>query len=257
MPDVPNSAAVEAVLTMVPLPCASMVGSTYFMPRNTPFTFTAITRSHSASVVSTSVARRMIPTPFTRIPRPPRRPMAVLTAVPFAVLGALLAIWLRGLDNDVYFQIGLVTLLGLSLPSLIGGSIIIEQIFTWPGMGRLFFESIRERDYPTIMGLTLMFSVLTLLGQLLADLRHARDPLVALVESDIVVKPGTLSFGVVSGDKPLERRVSFEYRAKGPLTIKQVSSSDSAVSTWRTLSNDARFTGTLSFVDMARVARKR
>ena len=77
--------------------------------------------------------------------------------------------------------IPLVTLLGLSLPSLVGGSIIIEQIFTWPGMGRLFFESIRERDYPTIMGLTLMFSVLTLLGQLLADLLYcAVDPRVSV-----------------------------------------------------------------------------
>jgi len=75
----------------------------------------------------------------------------------------------------------LVTLLGLSLPGLIGGSVIIEQIFTWPGMGRLFFESIRERDYPTIMGLTLMFSVLTLLGQLLADLLYsAVDPRVSV-----------------------------------------------------------------------------
>jgi peptide/nickel transport system permease protein len=77
--------------------------------------------------------------------------------------------------------IPLVTLLGLSLPSLVGGSVIIEQIFTWPGMGRLFFESIRERDYPTIMGLTLMFSVLTLLGQLLADLLYCLvDPRVSV-----------------------------------------------------------------------------
>jgi peptide/nickel transport system permease protein len=77
--------------------------------------------------------------------------------------------------------IPLVTLLGLSLPSLIGGSIIIEQIFTWPGMGRLFFESIRERDYPTIMGLTLVFSGLTLLGQLLADVLYgAVDPRVTV-----------------------------------------------------------------------------
>jgi peptide/nickel transport system permease protein len=68
--------------------------------------------------------------------------------------------------------IPLVTLLGLSLPALVGGSVIIEQIFTWPGMGRLFFESIRERDYPTIMGLTFMFSLLTLLGQLLADILY-------------------------------------------------------------------------------------
>ena len=77
--------------------------------------------------------------------------------------------------------IPLLTLLGLSLPALIGGSVIIEQIFTWPGMGRLFFESIRERDYPTIMGLTLMFSVLTLLGQLLADMLYCVvDPRVSL-----------------------------------------------------------------------------
>ena len=77
--------------------------------------------------------------------------------------------------------IPLVTLLGLSLPALLGGSVIIEQIFTWPGMGRLFFESLRERDYPTIMGLTLLFSVLTLAGQLLADLLYAWvDPRVSM-----------------------------------------------------------------------------
>lgn len=69
--------------------------------------------------------------------------------------------------------IPLVTLFGLMLPSLLSGSVIIEQIFSWPGMGRLFFESIRERDYPTIMGLTLIFSVLTLLGQLLSDILYA------------------------------------------------------------------------------------
>jgi len=66
-----------------------------------------------------------------------------------------------------------VTLLGLTLPALLSGSVILEQIFTWPGMGRLFFESITERDYPTIMGLALMFSVLTLAGQLLADILYA------------------------------------------------------------------------------------
>ena len=69
--------------------------------------------------------------------------------------------------------IPMVTLIGLTLPSLLSGAIILERIFAWPGMGSLFFEAIGERDYPTIMGLTLMFSVLTLAGQLLADLLYA------------------------------------------------------------------------------------
>jgi len=76
--------------------------------------------------------------------------------------------------------IPLVTLIGLTLPALLGGSVILEQIFTWPGMGRLFFESITERDYPTLMGLTLMFSLLTLAGQLLADVLYTLvDPRVS------------------------------------------------------------------------------
>ncbi len=74
-----------------------------------------------------------------------------------------------------------VTLLGLSLPGLLGGSIIIEQIFNWPGMGMAFFQSIANRDYPVIMGMVLLFSVLTLLGQLIADILYAVvDPRVAL-----------------------------------------------------------------------------
>jgi peptide/nickel transport system permease protein len=69
--------------------------------------------------------------------------------------------------------IPLVTMLGLTLPSLLSGAVIIEQIYSWPGMGLLFFESILGRDYPTIMGLTLVFSILTLLGTLLADVLYA------------------------------------------------------------------------------------
>lgn len=66
-----------------------------------------------------------------------------------------------------------VTLLGLSLPGLLGGSIILEQIFSWPGMGKLFFESLTARDYPVLMALFLIYSVLTLLGNLLADVLYA------------------------------------------------------------------------------------
>jgi peptide/nickel transport system permease protein len=73
--------------------------------------------------------------------------------------------------------IPLATLLGLTLPALLGGSIIIEQIFTWPGMGSLFFQKILERDYPVIMAVALLFSVLVLAGNLLADLLYAAlDP---------------------------------------------------------------------------------
>jgi peptide/nickel transport system permease protein len=69
--------------------------------------------------------------------------------------------------------IPLVTLFGLTLPHLLSGAVILEQIFVWPGIGQLFFESISQRDYDTLMGLTLMFSVLALAGQLLADLLYA------------------------------------------------------------------------------------
>jgi peptide/nickel transport system permease protein len=65
----------------------------------------------------------------------------------------------------------------LTLPTVLSGSIILEQIFSWPGMGRLFIESLTMRDYTTIMALTLMFSVLTLAGQLIADIAYAfADP---------------------------------------------------------------------------------
>lgn len=66
-----------------------------------------------------------------------------------------------------------VTMIGLTLPGLLSGSIILEQIFDWPGMGQLFYRCISDRDYPVIMGMMLMFSILTLLGQLLADILYA------------------------------------------------------------------------------------
>ena len=70
-----------------------------------------------------------------------------------------------------------VTLIGLSLPSLISGAVILEQIFNWPGIGLLYYDAVIYRDYTVIMGLTLMFSVATLGGQLLADVLYAMvDP---------------------------------------------------------------------------------
>ena len=69
--------------------------------------------------------------------------------------------------------IPMVTLLGLLIPAMISGSVIIERIFAWPGTGRLYFDAILSRDYPMIMGLTLFTGFLTLVANLLADLLYA------------------------------------------------------------------------------------
>lgn len=64
----------------------------------------------------------------------------------------------------------IVTLLGLSLPGLIGGSVILESIFGIEGMGQLFYMSALSRDYPVIMGVLMITAFLTLLGNMIADL---------------------------------------------------------------------------------------
>jgi len=70
-----------------------------------------------------------------------------------------------------------ITLLGLSVPGLIGGSVIFETVFAIPGMGQLFYQAVMSRDYPTVMGILVIGAVLTLLGNLLADLSYsAADP---------------------------------------------------------------------------------
>lgn len=66
-----------------------------------------------------------------------------------------------------------VTLLGLNLPALLGGAIITESLFQWPGLGRLTYTALLERDYPVLMALNLLFAGLTLLGSLLADVGYA------------------------------------------------------------------------------------
>jgi len=70
-----------------------------------------------------------------------------------------------------------VTMFGLLLPGLIGGSVIFEQIFAWPGLGRLGFEAIMSRDFPVILTINLFVAVLTLAGTLLSDILYAMvDP---------------------------------------------------------------------------------
>jgi len=77
----------------------------------------------------------------------------------------------------------IVTILGLSIPGLIGGSVIFESIFAIPGMGKLFFDSVMARDYPVIMGVLFIAAILTLLGNLIADIMYAYvDPRIRLSE---------------------------------------------------------------------------
>ena len=67
----------------------------------------------------------------------------------------------------------IVTVLGLSLPGLIGGSVIVESIFAIPGMGQLMVQAVFERDYPVIMGNLVIVAVLTLVANLIADLTYS------------------------------------------------------------------------------------
>ena len=76
--------------------------------------------------------------------------------------------------------IPVVTLMGLTLPDLVAGSLVTETIFGWPGMGRLAYHAATKRDYPMVMGVLVMSSVLVLLGNLLADMAYTvLDPRLA------------------------------------------------------------------------------
>jgi peptide/nickel transport system permease protein len=84
------------------------------------------------------------------------------------------ALWVHAFRNAL---LPLITLLGLVLPALLSGSVIIEKIFAWPGIGRLYFDSILSRDYPVVLALSLLGAVLTLAATLAADVAYAvADP---------------------------------------------------------------------------------
>ncbi len=95
----------------------------------------------------------------------------------------------KGLDERVVIGkhalrnalLPIVTILGLSLPGLIGGSVIVESVFAIPGMGQLMVQSVFQRDYPVIMGNLVIVAVLTLLASLVADVAYGLvDPRIRL-----------------------------------------------------------------------------
>ena len=70
-----------------------------------------------------------------------------------------------------------ITILGLAIPGLIGGSVIFETVFAIPGMGQLFYQAVMSRDYPTVMGILVIGAILTLVGNLIADVFYSvADP---------------------------------------------------------------------------------
>jgi peptide/nickel transport system permease protein len=77
--------------------------------------------------------------------------------------------------------IPLITVIGIQIPALFAGAVIVEQIFSWPGMGQLALASITQRDYPVLMGFTMIVAVLVLTCNLLADIAYAVvDPRIRL-----------------------------------------------------------------------------
>jgi peptide/nickel transport system permease protein len=95
----------------------------------------------------------------------------------------------KGLDEDTVLYkhalrnglLPFVTMLGLIVPGLVGGSVIIETIFAWPGIGRLGYEAILSRDYPIVITLNFVAALLTLAGTLLSDLLYmVVDPRIRL-----------------------------------------------------------------------------
>ena len=95
--------------------------------------------------------------------------------------GEAVVLWHHAMRNAL---IPLITLLGLTIPYLISGSVIVEQIFQWDGAGLLYYDAILSRDYPTVMGLTVATALITLFASVFADVLYAlADPRVRLGES--------------------------------------------------------------------------
>ena len=77
----------------------------------------------------------------------------------------------------------MITIIGLSIPGLIGGSFIFETIFSYPGIGRLGYEAVMARDYPVVMGIATLTAILTLLGNIIADILYTyADPRIKIIK---------------------------------------------------------------------------
>ena len=85
-------------------------------------------------------------------------------------LAERVVIWKHAVRNAL---LPVVTIMGLNVGHLVGGAVLTETVFAWPGLGRLIFDSILHRDYPVLLGGLLVISVCVVIGNLLADLAYA------------------------------------------------------------------------------------
>jgi peptide/nickel transport system permease protein len=93
-------------------------------------------------------------------------------------LGEFRVVWVHSFRNAI---LPLVTLIGLNIPRVFSGALVTEQVFAWPGMGRLFVDSATRADYPVLMGLIMCVAVLVVVFNLVADLAYAcLDPRIRL-----------------------------------------------------------------------------
>jgi peptide/nickel transport system permease protein len=121
-------------------------------------------------------------------------PAAVLTAFYGATIARFLRVSVREVMSEDYVRtarakglsqrsvlmvhvvrnslLPVVTIIGLKFAELLGGAILTETVFSWPGMGRYMFEAIKVRDYPVIQGATLLFALIFLLSSLIVDLLY-------------------------------------------------------------------------------------
>jgi peptide/nickel transport system permease protein len=89
-------------------------------------------------------------------------------------LGERRVLWVHALRNAL---VPTIVLAGLSLPTLIGGAVFVERIFSWPGLGSVAMDAFQARDYQVVLGLTMLGAVVVVVGNLLADVLHAvADP---------------------------------------------------------------------------------
>jgi peptide/nickel transport system permease protein len=95
--------------------------------------------------------------------------------------------WAKGLQEKVVVirhalknaLIPVITLIGLQTPVVIGGTVVIERIFSLPGMGRLLMDAVNGKDHPLVMGIVILFAVVMVLMNLIVDLTYAfLDPTV-------------------------------------------------------------------------------